>query len=272
MKILVIDDERPALNLLIETVKNVVGPNDIIIPFRSTIDFEDYSDEEKHDFDVAFVDIEIGAYSGIEFAEEIKKYSPSCNIIFVTSYEKYGAEAFNVRPSGYVLKPYTEEDIENELKNLRYPLEEPDNMNKIKVNTFGNFVVYNDEGNVFNFSRTAAKELFAYLIDCAGYPITTTDIAEKLYGKELDKQLSKNLSKVIKSMMDDLENEGYSDVVVKQNRLLQINKNRVNCDLYDVLSGDEEAFDKYYGEYMIGYSWASESESLMRLKEIVGVE
>ena len=262
MKILIMDDERPALNLLRDILKKICDKSTEIVPLRTIKEYYDYDD--KTSFDVAFIDIELGSKSGIDIAFDIKNKSPMCNIIFVTSYAKYGTDAYKVRPSGYVLKPYTEDEIREELSNLRYPIDENHNKS-LKVVTFGSFVVYKEDGSVFNFSRTVAKEVFAYLIDCAGMPVTTSEIAEDILEKHLDKQVSKNLSKVIKSLMDDLAREGYPDVVIKQNRQLQINKNRVKCDLYDALRGDANAINSYKGEYMIDYSWAEVSDAAHRI-------
>jgi len=265
MRILVIDDERPALSLLTDTLRHIC-PGDEIVPFQRADEFFLYP--EKSRFDVAFIDIELGRISGIQFALELKKYSPMCNIIFVTSYAQYGAEAFVTRPSGYVLKPFTEEDIRTELENLRYPIEGSEPQKLLKVVTFGNFVVYKNDSEVLSFSRTRSKEVFAYLIDCGGYPVTTADIAKDVLEEPLTKQVSKNLSKIIAGMMEDLENAGYKDVIIKQNRQLQINKSRVSCDLYDAIHGDSRSLNSFHGEYMIDYSWAEISDSARRIRDM----
>lgn len=268
MKILIIDDERPALNMLYDTLKRLCDEKDVIVPFKSVREFESY--EEKSHFDAAFIDIEIGKVSGIQFALELKNYSPKCNIVFVTSFDKYGTEAFKTRPSGYVLKPYTDEDIKAELDNFRYPVENKHKNKKLKVVTFGNFVVYKDEDELLDFKLTRSKELFAYLIDCCGYPVTTSEISKDLFEKTMDKQTSKNLSKIISGMIEDLQEAGYKDIIIKQNRQLLINKSRVDCDLFDALRGDVESINSYHGEYMIDYSWAELTDSANRLRKIVG--
>ena len=288
MKILVIDDERPALELMIETLGR-------ICPFAEIVSFTEARDvlayEEKSNIDVAFMDIELGRMSGIELAIELKKTAKKCNIIFVTSYSHYGTESFRARPSGYVTKPYTDEDIIRELEDLKYPIEgfskavspkedstiaeqteaAEDTVNsqdadKLKCITFGSFVVYDKDGTVMNFSRTKSKELLAYLIDCAGYPVTSKEIARDIYEVQLDKQMSKNISKVIIGLVDDLKKAGYDDVVIKQNRQLYINKQRISCDLYKALEGDMKALNSFHGEYLIEYSWAEISESVAKLK------
>ena len=117
MKILAIDDERYALQLLVDTIHKV-RPDAEIVSFRRPSQFLEYEDKEP--FDAAFLDIRIGKMSGIQVAIELKKHSPMCNIVFVTSYSEYAFAAIQMRPSGYIMKPYTEDDIRNEFENFRY--------------------------------------------------------------------------------------------------------------------------------------------------------
>ena len=266
MKILAIDDERPALYLLKETLDRIC-PDDTLVTLESAWDFFQMSD--RSDFDVAFIDIDLGNVSGIQLAMELKKSSPNCNIIFVTSYAQYAPEAFRTRASGYVLKPYTEEDLREELNNLRNPLPaDRVDRSKLRVITFGNFIVYKNENEPMHFSRTRSKEILAYLIDRCGFPVTSRDIANDILEEPFDKQVSKKISKLVAFLLEDLKNAGFRDVVIKQNRQLQINKTRVSCDLYDALNGDMQAFNRFRGEYMMEYSWAEISDSLQRMEEI----
>lgn len=255
MRTLIMDDELPALNLLTDTVRNIV-PQAEIISFRKASQFAEM--ENKKDIDIAFLDIEIGRISGIKIALDLKKTSPKCNIIFVTAHSKYAADSFDVRPSGYVMKPFTNEDIRSELENLRFPvmyIHSADN--KLKVATFGIFKVYNKSGEIFNFTRTLSKEVLAYLVDQAGFPVTSKDIAKDVLEEHIfDDRVSKRVSKIVNLLIDDLINAGYPDVIIKQNRHLQINKDAVDCDLYRSLDGDIDALNSFHGEYMLEYSWA----------------
>ena len=69
-------------------------------------------------------------------------------------------------------------------------------------------------------------------------------------------------------LIKDIETAGFQNVIIKQNRQIQINKEAVDCDLYDLFSGDTEAFKSYHGEYMIDYSWAEISDSAERIKSL----
>ena len=69
-------------------------------------------------------------------------------------------------------------------------------------------------------------------------------------------------------LIKDIEAAGFHNVIIKQNRQIQINKEAVNCDLYDLFSGDTSALKSYHGEYMIDYSWAEISDSAERIKSL----
>ncbi|EWM53306.1 LytR/AlgR family response regulator transcription factor [Ruminococcus flavefaciens] len=267
MKILAIDDERFALQMLVETISKI-KPEAEIVAFRRASQFLEY--EDKSSFDAAFLDIRIGKMSGIQVAIELKKHSPQCNIVFVTSYSEYAFAAIQMRPSGYIMKPYTEEDIRNEFENFRYvPQPEKKGGNKLKVRTFGNFRVFGSEDIPMKFSRTISKEIFAYLIDQCGYPVTSREIAaDVLEVEEFDRPTSKKVSQYVSDLIKDLELAGYNNVIIKQNRQIQINKEAVDCDLYDLFAGDTAALNSYHGEYMIDYSWAEISDSADRIKSL----
>lgn len=287
MKILVVDDERPACERMVETLGRICSGYKVVASDNAQ-DALNY--EGKSDIEIAFLDIELGNYSGIELAIELKKYSPRCNIIFVTSFSEYGTESFKARPSGYVTKPYTDEEIKRELDNLRYQISESlessevsgksggsggneettleKDERRLRCATFGNFIAYKENGDIMTFSRTKSKELLAYLIDCAGFPVTTRDIAKDVFEAELDKQMSKNISKIIIGLISDLKDEGYDDIVIKQNRQIYVNRDKIDCDIYNAINGDVSALNSFHGEYMIEYSWAEISGSVAKIRKI----
>ena len=59
---------------------------------------------------------------GLHLAEKIKEMNPKVNIIFVTvcSESEHAKEVLRLRPSGYLTKEATDEQVLYELKNLRY--------------------------------------------------------------------------------------------------------------------------------------------------------
>ena len=150
-------------------------------------------------------------------------------------------------------------------------LEETERVDQLTVITFGNFMVYNKKREAIHFSRTYSKEILAYLIDRCGMPVTTRDIAEDIFeDHEFGKNRSKMISKLLGYLTQDLADAGFPEVIVHQNRQIQIDRNKVHCDLYDALDGNEMVRKHYHGEYMLDYSWA-ETGYAASLLENMGV-
>jgi YesN/AraC family two-component response regulator len=72
--------------------------------------------------DILISEIELCGVDGLTLAKRVKKVNPKVNIIFLTvcDEKEYAREVFRIKPSGYLLKPAKKEQLEAELKNLRY--------------------------------------------------------------------------------------------------------------------------------------------------------
>lgn len=75
--------------------------------------------------DVVFVDIEMPGLNGIELAEAVHQQPIECpKIVFVTAYRDYALDAFDCHAFDYLLKPYSEERLDDCLRKLREAYEE----------------------------------------------------------------------------------------------------------------------------------------------------
>ena len=66
--------------------------------------------------DVVFLDIEMPGLSGIQLGHFLKSTKNPPYIIYVTAHEKFAVEAFKVGARGYVLKPFSEDDIKEQIR------------------------------------------------------------------------------------------------------------------------------------------------------------
>ena len=254
MKIIAADDETIALEVLVDSIKEA-EPNAEVISFKTGKEVLDYLSENT--CDICFFDIEMRDMNGIELAYEAKKYNSKINIIFVTGYSEYTQDAFEVRASGYVLKPVTAVKIAEELRNLRNPVEEDKNSYDVYVKTFGNFDVYS-KGDPIVFKRSRSKELLAYLIDRKGAGVTKKEIASILFpNQDYDRKVEDYINKIYREMTRSLNEAGLGDVVVKKRNYYAINPDKIKCDRYDFEKGKSSAIKAYMGEYMQQYSWAT---------------
>lgn len=66
--------------------------------------------------DVVFLDIEMPGLSGIQLGHVLKTIQKPPYIIYVTAHEKFALEAFKVGARGYILKPFSEADIKEQIR------------------------------------------------------------------------------------------------------------------------------------------------------------
>lgn len=119
MKILIVDDHRSVVNdLMLELhellpdaeTTGTTRPEEILTLCR-----------EKQ-FDVIFIDIDLGNVNGIRIAKDILAEFPRTNIIYITGYEEYALESYETNASSFLLKPVTSEKIQRALEHLRFPV------------------------------------------------------------------------------------------------------------------------------------------------------
>ena len=68
-----------------------------------------------HPCDLALLDISLPDMNGIALAKRIQELRPGTDIVFVTGHPQYAADSWSVHPKGYLLKPITKKDLQEEL-------------------------------------------------------------------------------------------------------------------------------------------------------------
>ncbi|MCL2443741.1 MAG: response regulator [Treponema sp.] len=281
MRVLALDDSELALELIVSLIKEAV-PEAEVFPFNKPSELLEFA--KKETCDIAFLDIQMWGMNGLEVAKALKDIYSKINIIFVTAYKEHANEAFELYPSGYILKPAKKEAVLREIDNLRYPVEYKKAQApaalisskqvsskqasskklfasksadvKVRVQTFGNFDVFIDD-KLLVFGRLKAKEAFAYLIDRKGSSVTTAEIASTLWEeREYDRSLQNQTQVIISCMMKTLKENGVSDIIIKGRNQIAVDKSKIKCDYFDFLDWDVTAVNAYAGEYMTNYSWA----------------
>lgn len=96
---LAIDDERFSLDLLADNISKVSWLN-LIAKCRNAVEAIAVMEEQK--IDLIFLDIQMPGLTGLQFAQTMTNRPL---IIFITAYEKYALEGFNLDVVDYLLKP-----------------------------------------------------------------------------------------------------------------------------------------------------------------------
>src|SRR5688572_18588938 len=100
MTCVAVDDEPLALDLLEDNIKK--------IPFLKLVKkcsnaLEANSFMQTQSVDLIFLDIQMPGITGIQFLQGMSKNPPL--VIFITAYEKYALEGYNLDVIDYLLKP-----------------------------------------------------------------------------------------------------------------------------------------------------------------------
>ena len=67
--------------------------------------------EERRDFDVLLLDIEMTGMDGVELAKTVRRASDDVQIVFITGYTDYIAEGYEVSALHYLTKPVNEDKL-----------------------------------------------------------------------------------------------------------------------------------------------------------------
>ena len=121
MTILAVDNENLMLNRLCRHITQI-KPDSLVVSFKNPADALAYM--ENHTVDVVFLEMMLQKMMGIELARQMQQINPHVNIIFTSSYSNYIYEAMSeIRCSGFIVNPVTNEKIKRELEDLRHPIE-----------------------------------------------------------------------------------------------------------------------------------------------------
>ncbi|MCB6609205.1 LytTR family DNA-binding domain-containing protein [[Clostridium] symbiosum] len=151
MRIAVVDDERPARSELVYLIRQC-SPEAEITEAESSDRLMQLLDTEE--FDVCFVDIDLGGANGTTLASMIKSKLPEAQIIFATAYREYAVKAFELGATDYLLKPFDLDRVRKTMGRLEERRVEAAGaremaINKIMVNAGASFQVLDVADIVF---------------------------------------------------------------------------------------------------------------------------
>ena len=80
----------------------------------------------KAPFTAAFLDIYMDGMTGMEAAKKLRKTDTDCLLVFITTSTDHALEGFQVRALHYLVKPFTEADIDALTDELLARIPQPD--------------------------------------------------------------------------------------------------------------------------------------------------
>ncbi len=264
---------REENNQLKEKMRNIVTQfSDGIAAFEVTVDGlvkPLYATENACDF---------FGYTEEEWLPLTEKFTPLENFVAYSEvpYEKF-AELLRTGEAEFAYFDYHSE-TERKIKAIcsekepsanssryvmLYPIEESSEADKptlpenrtVSIRTFGYFDVFVGDTPIA-FRNKKSKELFALLVDRKGGYVTSEEAISFLWEDEPASTLTlSRYRKVALRLKSTLEEYGISDIIESVDGKRRIVMDKVECDLYNYLSGKEEYSQLFKGSYLTNYSW-----------------
>ncbi len=100
---------------------------------------------DKRSFDIYFLDIQMEQLNGIEIAKRLRIYDEESIIVFITGVKEYVFEAFDVAALNYLVKPVSDERLQEVLNRAIKQLEKKNGSNNQQI-----FVKAKDRNVILN--------------------------------------------------------------------------------------------------------------------------
>ena len=161
MKVIIIEDEKPAVEKLEMMLKEYDPEIEVLAKFGSVIQTVDWIKNSAEEADLFFMDILLTDGQSFDIFEQVEINKP---VIFITAYNEYAIKAFKVNSIDYLLKPLNYEDLYKSLEKIKVLRENlPANKERMRYEELSVNEDYVNE--VLNKGARQAREIASGLMD-----------------------------------------------------------------------------------------------------------
>ncbi|MFT5871820.1 MAG: two-component system LytT family response regulator [Clostridium sp.] len=229
IRIAAVDDERHVL----ERFERMVVKNkelELCGLFESGEELLAYLKE--HPLDAVFLDIEMPDINGLKLCEQVLDYNENIDIVFVTAFNQYAVEAFELQAIDYIMKPFTEERFHKTVRRLLKTKRTDLAPRKPFIQCFGDFEVFLD-GKAMEWKNSKAKEILAFLVHKEGVPVNWEKISDAVWSEYNAKKAQTNFHANTYLLRRRLAEAGISKILESSRGNYRIVTEEFNCDLYE---------------------------------------
>lgn len=276
VKAVLIDDERPALRGLEYMLKKykeiaVVGMyND---PITAVHEIERIMPQ------VVFLDIHMPQLQGLDAATMILDASPDSEIVFVTAFDQYAIEAFELSALDYILKPIDQERLNKTIERVirKYQTVFCNDENRLQIKCLGRLEVVFANREPIKWRSGKTEELFAFLFHNQGRTVSRDEIIEAIWPDTAPDRAAHQLHSAVYYIRKTLESYGIKREQVRINGCYRLELGDADVDVEhfrercEKIKEGREIFNAdsvpYPGAYFEGNGWLwaeSEREKLLR--------
>ncbi len=288
MKAILVDDERLALMQLnkllgdmsgIEVIGSYMEPNQAIEAVGALRP------------DVVFLDINMPEIYGLRAAELMQEVCPAVEIVFVTAYDEYAVQAFELNALDYVMKPIQRDRLARTVQRLQQSVEavrkleeEPLQNSSVLIRCLQTMQIEfpGKEPIALKWRTAKAQELFAYLFHHRGQLVRKGELFEMLWPDFEMEKAKTHLYTTIYQVRQDLKRMGADieirSLSIKEGYMLDASRIRIDVEEWEQAiraagavneqnwQEHQRFFEMYTGDYMadFDYLWAENERQRLR--------
>ena len=271
MNIIMIDDEQMALELLEGQLKKI--RSDLTIHKFTVFDIHEQR-QLLLDADLLFLDIEMPQINGLELLSLISEINPRLQIVFVTAYNEYAIQAFEMNALDYLMKPVQINRLKITMERIS-AIEKPVKQNNtLQLKLCNEFQIETDnmQYTAIKWRTAKAEELFLYLLHHKGNTIRKEEILEMLWGDTNNERASAQLYTTIYYIRKNILPYSEHFTIKSVQNGYQLLTSNIKTDIYewesqalsapavnrDTINLHERIMRLYTGDYLESrtYPWA----------------
>lgn len=236
MKVVIVDDE-PIMLLAMKRMLSSIEGIELVGSFQNAAEAITFI--EKHDIDLALLDIQIANDDGIELARHLRLTNTDLDIVFTTSHSDYAIEAYDVYPLDYMVKPISRlrliQTINRAVDRRSHSSDKSNqsaeaSISKLKVRTFGCFEVNSEHQGSVKWISKKSEELFAYLIVHRGQSIAKIRIIEDVFSDMSYKSAEMYLNTAVYQLRKALLSHGFKEIIITGQEKYRVEMSHLNVD------------------------------------------
>jgi len=236
MRIAAVDDEAHALKRFRRLVSDMTEL-DLCGLFETGEQLLTYLKENP--IDAVFLDIEMPGVNGLQLSEQIQNLNENIEIVFVTAFNQYAVEAFELQAMDYIMKPMTEERLGKTIRRLLKNHRTVTRPGKPFIQCIGDFEVFLN-GEAITWKNSKAKEILAFLVHKNGVPVNWEKITDAVWPDFNAEKAQTNFHATNYLLRKRLAEAGVSHIIESVRGNYRVIKDKVDCDVYQL----EELFKK----------------------------
>lgn len=116
LRVLAVDDERPALDDLVRMLRAAPAVADVEAAASAAEALVALADEGA--FDGLFLDVRMPGLDGLELARVLRRFERPPGVVFVTAYDDFAVDAFELAALDYLVKPVSRQRLHEAIERV----------------------------------------------------------------------------------------------------------------------------------------------------------